>query len=131
MGEKRLVKRNIQRYNQIHRNIHRKIREAEESHAKQGAFHLHKKLIKIINIFKRTSILNISKKKKEEKQDFNRSSGYLEYSRNIFVSYSMTHARCNISSNIRSLNNRIRSGLRTISTQEGKHQDRITYMRNW
>jgi DNA primase catalytic subunit len=71
MEERRLARRNIQKYNQMHRNIYHKIREtkntwltrqyrkSKELHVKHDAFHFHKKLKKlkeITNTFKRTSI---------------------------------------------------------------------------
>jgi len=76
MEEKKLTKGNIQKYNHIHRNICHKLRaakntwlvkqcrEAEELRAKYAAFHFHKKLKEITNIFKRTNISKMIKNNK-------------------------------------------------------------------
>jgi len=74
--EKRLAKRNIQKYNPIYLNIHRKIRgaknkwlawqcrEVKELYAKHDAFYFHKKL-RETNIFKKASTSKTTKNNKE------------------------------------------------------------------
>jgi len=76
MEEKKLTKRNIQKYNQIHTLEHmpqdkrskkymaRQCREAEKL---RNRFHFHKKLKKITNTFKRVSISKTVKNNKINK----------------------------------------------------------------
>jgi ABC-type glycerol-3-phosphate transport system substrate-binding protein len=65
----------------------RQCRKAEKVHAKHDAFHFHKKLKEIVNIFKKANISKTAKNNKilTDLQEICR--GWMEYIRDLFDKY--------------------------------------------